>query len=211
MDGSLRVTNSFALTRAADDVGRAAATDACRWARGLWKGAAQTELRLRDGRLSVLIDGCEIVSVSSAGNYVGYELTERRKLLIRLTLQAELARLVPFGIARVHRSRLVNLKRIVALEWGPSGDFKVRLDSGEVVLGSRRFKSAVGGLWTNRNPEAGNLMAPQRSPPRRADPRISPSGFSGYFGFVLSGCRGRATPQGSNFSFGSGMRSSAAL
>ncbi len=152
MDGLLRVTNSFALTRAAGDGGRAAATDACRWARGLWKGAAQTELRLRDGRLSVLIDGCEIVSVSSAGNYVGYELTERRKLLIRLTLQAELARLVPFGIARVHRSRLVNLKRIVALEWGPSGDFKVRLDSGEVVLGSRRFKSAVAGIVNKSQP-----------------------------------------------------------
>ena len=108
--------------------------------------AAAREMWLRDGRLSVLIDAGDIVSVSSAGNYVEYELTDRRRHLIRSTLQAELERLAPFGIVRVHRTRLINPKRIVALEWGPSGDFKVRLDSGETVPGSRRFKSAVAGL-----------------------------------------------------------------
>lgn len=108
--------------------------------------SATQELWLRDGRVSLLIDPSEIVSVSSAGNYVEYELTDRRKHLIRSTLQAELSRLAPFGIVRVHRTRLINLKRIVALEWGPSGDFKVRLDSGEIVPGSRRFKSAIEGL-----------------------------------------------------------------
>ncbi len=35
--------------------------------------------------------------------------------LIRSTLQAEEERLSPLGIARVHRTRLVNLKRIVAI------------------------------------------------------------------------------------------------
>ena len=108
--------------------------------------AAKPELWLRDGRTSVLIDVSEIVSVSSAGNYVEYELTEQRKHLIRATLQAEEARLAPFGIARVHRSRLLNLKRIVALQWRPSGDFEVRLDTGEIILGSRRFKAAVAGI-----------------------------------------------------------------
>lgn len=108
--------------------------------------AAKPELWLRDGRISMLIDASEIVSVSSAGNYVEYELTEQRRHLIRATLQAEEARLAPFGIARVHRSRLLNLKRIVALQWRPSGDFEVRLDTGESVLGSRRFKAAVAGI-----------------------------------------------------------------
>ena len=108
--------------------------------------AAKPELWLRDGRTSVLIDVSEIVSVTSAGNYVEYELTDQRRHLIRATLQAEEARLAPFGIARVHRSRLLNLKRIVALQWRPSGDFEVRLDTGEIVLGSRRFKAAVAGI-----------------------------------------------------------------
>jgi hypothetical protein len=104
------------------------------------------ELWLRDGRTSLLIDAGEIVSVTSAGNYVEYELTDRRKHLIRATLQAEETRLAPFGIARVHRSRLLNLKRIVALQWRPSGDFEIRLDTGESVCGSRRFKAAVAGI-----------------------------------------------------------------
>jgi DNA-binding LytR/AlgR family response regulator len=108
--------------------------------------AAKPELWLRDGRTSVLIDASEIISVTSAGNYVEYELTQQRRHLIRATLQAEEARLAPFGIARVHRSRLLNLKRIVALQWRPSGDFEIRLDTGESVCGSRRFKAVVAGI-----------------------------------------------------------------
>lgn len=108
--------------------------------------AARSELWLRDGRTSVLIDSGEIVSVTSAGNYVEYELTQQRRHLIRATLQSEEARLAPFGIIRVHRSRLVNPRRIVALQWRPSGDFEIRLDSGESVCGSRRFKAAVAGI-----------------------------------------------------------------
>src|SRR5450631_3154689 len=79
--------------------------------------SAARDFWLRDGRLSVLIDAGDIVSVSSAGNYVEYDLTDRRKYLIRSTLQAELSRLAPFGIVRVHRTRLINPRRIVALEW----------------------------------------------------------------------------------------------
>ena len=108
--------------------------------------APASEMWLRDGRTSILINPHEIISVASAGNYVEYQLTEQRCHLIRATLQAQEARLAPFGIARLHRSRLVNLKRIVALEWRPSGDFEVRLDSGETVSGSRRFKAVVAGV-----------------------------------------------------------------
>jgi DNA-binding LytR/AlgR family response regulator len=107
---------------------------------------ARPALWLQDGRESVLIDPRDVVSVTSAGNYVEYALTEQRNHLIRATLQAEEARLAPFGIVRLHRTRLINLNRIVALQWRPSGDFEVRLDSGETVIGSRRFKAAVAGI-----------------------------------------------------------------
>jgi LytTr DNA-binding domain len=101
---------------------------------------------LRDGRMRILIDPHEIVSVSSAGNYVEYALTGGRRHLIRATLRTEEARLSSFGVARVHRTRLVNVKRMVAVRWRPSGDFEVRLDTGEVVVGSRRFKATVAGI-----------------------------------------------------------------
>lgn len=105
--------------------------------------AAPAELWLRDGRTSILINPNEIASVASAGNYVEYQLTNGRTHLIRTTLQDQEARLAPFGIVRVHRSRLINARRIVALEWRASGDFEVRLDTGETLAGSRRFKAAV--------------------------------------------------------------------
>ena len=108
--------------------------------------APPPELWLRDGRVSILVDPNEIVSVASAGNYVEFQLTGRRNHLIRTTLQAEALRLAPFGIARVHRSRLVNLKRVVALEWRAAGDFELRLDGGATFAGSRRFKAAVAGI-----------------------------------------------------------------
>ena len=107
---------------------------------------ATPEFWLRDGRMSVLIDPGKIVSVTSAGNYVEYQMTDQRSHLIRATLQAEEARLAPFGIVRVHRTRLLNVRRIVALERRPSGDFEVRLDTGETVFGSRRFKAAAARL-----------------------------------------------------------------
>jgi LytTr DNA-binding domain len=108
--------------------------------------AKSQELWLRDGRTSVLIDPTEIVSVTSAGNYVEYRLTANRTHLVRATLQTQEDRLAPLGIVRVHRTRLINLKRIVALEWRQSGDFEVRLDTGETVSCSRRFKTAVAHL-----------------------------------------------------------------
>ena len=105
--------------------------------------ATTAQLWLRDGRSSILIHPRDIVSVTSAGNYVHYQLTEGRNHLIRGTLQAQESRLAPFGLVRVHRTRLINPRRIVALEWRASGDFDVRLDTGETILGSRRFKAAV--------------------------------------------------------------------
>jgi DNA-binding LytR/AlgR family response regulator len=108
--------------------------------------ASPPQFWLRDGRTSILVDPAEIVSVISAGNYVEYQLTGGRTHLIRATLQSQEAQLAPLGITRVHRGRLVNIKRIVAAQWRASGDFELRLDSGETVAGSRRFKAAVAAL-----------------------------------------------------------------
>jgi DNA-binding LytR/AlgR family response regulator len=104
------------------------------------------EFWLRDGRNSILIDAHEVLWVASGGNYVEYALASGRRHLIRSTLRVEEARLLAFDIVRIHRTRLVNVKRIVAVAWRPSGDFEVRLDSNEVIVGSRRFKSAVAAI-----------------------------------------------------------------
>jgi DNA-binding LytR/AlgR family response regulator len=108
--------------------------------------APSPQFWLRDGRSSILVDPADIVSVTSAGNYVEYQLTGGRTHLIRASLQSQEAQLVRCGLVRVHRRRLVNIARIIALEWRASGDFELRLDNGETVVGSRRFKAAVAAL-----------------------------------------------------------------
>jgi DNA-binding LytR/AlgR family response regulator len=51
---------------------------------------------------------------------------------------------------RVHRTRLISLTRVSALQSGPSGDFELTLDTGQVVSGSRRYRSAVESVFEQR-------------------------------------------------------------
>jgi LytTr DNA-binding domain len=111
--------------------------------------AAGSGLWLRDGRTSILVDAREILWITSAGNYVEYVMATGRRHLIRTTLQAEAERLSKSGIARIHRTRLVNVNRIAAIAWRPSGDFDLTLDNGEAVIGSRRYKAAVAGIGSS--------------------------------------------------------------
>jgi DNA-binding LytR/AlgR family response regulator len=104
------------------------------------------QLWLRDGRNSLLVDVREILWVGSAGNYVEYVMASGLRHLIRATLRDEEMRLSPLGFARIHRSRLVNMRRIVAIGWRPSGDFDLRLDTAATVAGSRRYRAAVARL-----------------------------------------------------------------
>jgi hypothetical protein len=107
--------------------------------------APNPNLWLRDGATSVRIDAREIVWVASAGNYVEFSLGAKRHL-VRGTLAGEEARLLPFGLVRVHRTRLANLNHAVAVAPRPSGDFALRMNTGETLIGSRRYKQAVAGL-----------------------------------------------------------------
>ena len=104
--------------------------------------AEEPRLWLRDGTTAVRVDPRAIVTVASAGNYVEFSLTDRN-YLIRGTLAGEETRLRSFGLRRVHRTRLVNLHRVAAVEPRPGGDFILRMDSGELIAGSRRYREAV--------------------------------------------------------------------
>ena len=101
---------------------------------------------LRDGSSRIRIEPSDILWVGSAGNYVEYTLVDGRSHLVRGTLAAEEARLAKFNIARVHRTRLVNLARVNGLKSGPNGDFELRLDTGQIIPGSRRYCDAVASI-----------------------------------------------------------------
>lgn len=121
-------------------------------------------LWLRDGSTSHRIAPRDVVSLSSAGNYVEYRLAGGASHLVRATLAREEPRLKPFGIIRVHRTRMVNLHRVVGVMPRPSGDFELRLDNGDTVMGSRRYRSAIGRL-------ADDIAAPIPLTKGQEDPR----------------------------------------
>ena len=104
-------------------------------------GSAADPLWLRDGSARIRIEPHDIVMVTSAGNYVEYCMAGGRTHLMqgnagRRGSAADAA----YNIVRVHRTRLVNLARVSALKAGPSGDFELTLDTGQVVSGSRRYR-----------------------------------------------------------------------
>jgi len=101
---------------------------------------------LRDGTRSIRIEPGEIIWISSAGNYVEYSLADGTNHLVRGTLAAAETQLSRFNLARIHRTRLANLDRVTGMEMKPSGDFELTFDTGQTVVGSRRFKTAVASL-----------------------------------------------------------------
>ena len=101
---------------------------------------------LRDGTARIRIEPRDILWISSAGNYVEYSLAGGASHLIRGTLASAEAEFTRFNLARIHRTRLANLDRVTGMETKPSGDFELTFDTGQTVLGSRRYKAAVASL-----------------------------------------------------------------
>jgi len=101
---------------------------------------------LRDGAKSIRLAPRDIVWIASAGNYVEYSLADGSSHLIRGTLVAAESELARFNLARIHRTRLANLDRVMEMESKPSGDFELTFDTGQTVSGSRRYRDAVATL-----------------------------------------------------------------
>ncbi len=101
-----------------------------------------TRLTVRDGARTHLIAPAEIGYAQAAGNYVELH-TARGPVLHRTSLAALEVELGAHGFARVHRSRLVRLAAVCAIEPTASGDFELLLEDGTRIGGSRRFRSAL--------------------------------------------------------------------
>ena len=80
--------------------------------------------------------------IGSAGNYVELH-HEGRRHLIRSPLKNIAARLDPKRFVRIHRCTVVNVNRVRDLEPTPQGDWKLRLDTGDQLRLSRRFRQAL--------------------------------------------------------------------
>jgi len=100
---------------------------------------------IRDNTRVLRVPIDDILAVRSAGNYVEFLLADGRRPLMRQTLAETAEQLAPHGLARTHRSWLVNKRRIAQIEPAGSGDFKLSLGDGVEAPLSRRFKGAIEG------------------------------------------------------------------
>lgn len=97
---------------------------------------------IRDGGKLTRVRLDQILAITSAGNYVEFVLSDRRRLLMRSPLSALERELSPCGFLRTHRSWILNTGRVTALKPEGSGDYTVELGDLSVPL-SRRFPEAL--------------------------------------------------------------------
>ena len=103
-------------------------------------GDGTPPIEVRDGARRLFVPVSDILWVEAAGNYVELHRASA-PVLHRAALADMERRLTGEGFVRIHRSRLVRRDAIVSVETKSSGDFAVRLASGQVLAGSRRFRT----------------------------------------------------------------------
>ena len=102
--------------------------------------AAFFTVRKRDRVLLVAVK--DVDWIEAEGKYVRIHVREQSHL-IRDGIAAVEARLDPRQFVRIHRSTIVNLRRITELQRGDGGDYIVVLGSGARLTLSRRFRAHV--------------------------------------------------------------------
>lgn len=100
------------------------------------------QLSLRSGKRDIIIAADEILWISSAESYIEIHL-EQHTYLFRDSLRNAEAHLDPRIFVRVHRSALVNAKKIKTIEYNDHGDGSVTLVNGTMVKVSRYKKEGL--------------------------------------------------------------------
>jgi two-component system, LytTR family, response regulator len=94
------------------------------------------------GKRTVFIKTDEIDWIEASGNYVNVH-TGRQTYLLRTSMGAIEARLDPAKFARVHRSTIVRIDRVLELRSSGGGDYKVALSDGSIVPMSARYRDRL--------------------------------------------------------------------
>jgi len=93
-----------------------------------------------------LVQADEIRWIEAQGNYVLLH-ANGGPFLLRETLSSIERTLNPARFLRVHRSALVVLDQVLSMQRQPSGDYELRLRSGDVVPLGRSFRDAFTAVW----------------------------------------------------------------
>lgn len=87
----------------------------------------------------LFLDLAEIVAVQAEGNYVS--LRHRpNPYLLHESLSSMAEKLKPYGFIRIHRSVVVNISAVQEIQPLPTGEYRLRVKSGEQYLVTRTYK-----------------------------------------------------------------------
>ncbi|MFC2953403.1 LytR/AlgR family response regulator transcription factor [Marinicaulis aureus] len=99
-------------------------------------------LSFKDGSKVVMLDADEIEWIDAAGDYMCIHAGGKTHI-IRETMKALQTRLDPERFQRVHRSAIVNVKRVKELHPHSNGEYFLILDNGGELKLSRSYKDVV--------------------------------------------------------------------
>ena len=102
-------------------------------------------VRARDGHRVVLLGRDEIDWIAADGDYIRI-YSGARSLLVRATMKHTMAVLKTFGFVRVHRSAIVNPRRVREIVRDANGDSSVLLRNGVRVRVGRNYASQMAEL-----------------------------------------------------------------
>jgi two-component system LytT family response regulator len=108
-----------------------------------------TRLAVRGGGRIFFVDVTDIDWVEAAENYVQLHVGGRRHLL-HVSMTTFAAALDPESFIRIHRSAIVNSRRIKSLSPATHGQYIVVLENGVELQSGRNYSDAIRSLITNR-------------------------------------------------------------
>lgn len=100
-------------------------------------------IALRSGDRYLVVRLAEIEWVEADGNYARLHGHRRIHVMTRSLVGLEATMLDPRIFLRVHRSAIVNIRAVMALEPLDHGDMRLVLAGGDKVACSRRFRSGL--------------------------------------------------------------------
>jgi DNA-binding LytR/AlgR family response regulator len=109
---------------------------------------------VRKGTETIRLDLDEVDWVEAEGEYVRFHAAGD-SYLERGSLTDAAAMLEPAGFVRIHRSAIVNARRVSAIGKGPWGGLTLHLGSGARVPVGKKYRDAARALTRDRLPPAG--------------------------------------------------------
>ncbi len=113
------------------------------------KSSAPQRIAVKDGDRTIFVDPDELDWCEAADNYIRLH-SGGRKHLVRETMRAMEQRLDPARFARIHRSAIVNLRRVAEIRPLFHGDQQVLLRDGTKLTLSRGYRDAFLDLMRGR-------------------------------------------------------------